>query len=60
MFNLSCDKEMHPQLHSNQATAMLGTMAKMARQTAMRQDLANALANLSSIAGHEEELVLEG
>ena len=39
---------------------MLGTMAKMARQTAMRQDLANALANLSSIPGHEEELVLEG
>lgn len=60
VFNLSCQKSMHPSLHDNQVAPMLSAMTRVAQRVSMRQDLANALANLSSEGGHEHQLVTEG
>lgn len=60
VFNLSCQKSMHPSLHDNQVAPMLSAMTRVAQRVSMRVDLANALANLSSEGGHEHQLVTEG
>merc|ERR1711965_951990 len=39
---------------------MLASMTRVAQRVSMRVDLATALANLSSEAGHEQQLVMEG
>jgi hypothetical protein len=60
VFNLSCQKSMHPSLHDNQVAPMLSAMTHVATAVSMRVDLANSLANLSSEGGHELTLVTEG
>jgi hypothetical protein len=60
VFNLSCQKAMHPSLHDNQVAPMLSAMTRVAQRVSMRQDLANALANLSCEGGHEFNLVNDG
>ncbi len=60
VYNLSCEKSMHPSLHDNSVAPMLASMTRVAQRVTMRVDLATALANLSSEAGHEYPLVMEG